>query len=117
MFKKKRIIQTLTLAVALAASYVGVCAYHLESLSSEHLLQMRLLVYGSDREPVGLPMPSLFKDLFWEVRGRGKVILASETDPSIATHAVELVDYFAYIGEPVDPERTAQLLVDLRIEK
>lgn len=114
---RKRILVTLSAIAAVAIGYAGVCSYHLESLKAEYLIQMRLIEYDSFAEPVGLPMPGVFKDLYWNVRGRDKVVAAVDNEPEMAANAIELIEYFRVAGEPINLERERELLRDLNISR
>jgi len=102
-----------TLAATLAFGYVALCAYLLDSLDSEFLIQMRVLEYSSASEPVGLPMPGAFKDMYWECRGSGRVLNEAAENAELAAFAVALVQHMESTGETVHRQRTADLLHDL----
>lgn len=106
MNKRTRLIAIILLV--LAFGYLGVSVYVLETLTPRNLVQMRILKYDSEAEPVIFPMPGSFKDGYWKLRGRSRVGAASK-DPSLQKFAADLETYLREVGEQVDAEHVAEL--------
>lgn len=99
------------------ALYFFLCIYSLESMAGSDLVAMRMLPYDSGAEPVGMPMPGAAKNLYWEARGRKKILELAKKDSGMYRFARDIAEHSESLGYPLDHDRSRELLADLERSK